>query len=246
MTALAKATVDPVNLGVAAAAGTLAFGFGSIVVGALGGLAYAAMVAYDTIARRGKSREPSPLPDPKKIADPDTRDAIERIVRTHAEIERTLAETPEDVLAHLTTTVASLHEIESYAARLAPRADDLAKYLKSVDVDALVNELKRLKARTDAAADPAAKQSYQAARTARQDEIRMVGELKNAKDRLNANLSRVVALLGALPMKIVHMRVLDAQAMDQITGDMNEELAAVNDELKTSEEVIKQLGEAVR
>ena len=40
------------------------------------------------------------------------------------------------------------------------------------------------------------------------------------------------------------MRALDAQAMDKISGSMNDELEAVGQELKTSEEVIKSVGEA--
>jgi hypothetical protein len=37
------------------------------------------------------------------------------------------------------------------------------------------------------------------------------------------------------------MRALDAQAVDRLSGDMNEELEAVGTELKTSEKVIKNL-----
>jgi hypothetical protein len=39
------------------------------------------------------------------------------------------------------------------------------------------------------------------------------------------------------------MRTLDGQAADQLSGDMNAELEAVGHELKTSEEVMKSLGE---
>ena len=72
------------------------------------------------------------------------------------------------------------------------------------------------------------------------DEIRSLKEMRTTKERIDANLMRVVAVLGALPTKIVHMRALDAQAMDQLSGDIRHDLDIVGNELKTSEQVIKQ------
>jgi hypothetical protein len=39
------------------------------------------------------------------------------------------------------------------------------------------------------------------------------------------------------------MRALDADAMDKLTGDVNEELAGLNGEIKTFEETLRTLGE---
>ena len=72
------------------------------------------------------------------------------------------------------------------------------------------------------------------------DEIRALKELRATKERIDANLMRVVAVLGALPTKVVHMRALDAQVMDQFSVDMRQDLDAVGEELKTSEQVIRQ------
>ena len=63
------------------------------------------------------------------------------------------------------------------------------------------------------------------------------------KDRIDANLSHLVAMLDGLPTKVVHMRALDSAAADQLSGDMAAELAAVGHELRTSEEVMKAMGE---
>ena len=60
---------------------------------------------------------------------------------------------------------------------------------------------------------------------------------------MDATLVRLVAVLSGVPTKIVHMRALDAQALDQMSGGLNAELASVSDELKTSEEIMKSLGE---
>jgi len=42
------------------------------------------------------------------------------------------------------------------------------------------------------------------------------------------------------------MRALDSAAADKLSGDVNAELEAIADELQTSEEVMKSLGEVVR
>ena len=94
--------------------------------------------------------------------------------------------------------------------------------------------------RAAAAKDPVTRQSYEEAKQARMDEIRSLKEIKTTKDRIDANLMRVVAVMGALPTKVVHMRALDAQALDQLSGDISHDLSAIGEELKTSEAVIKQ------
>jgi hypothetical protein len=58
------------------------------------------------------------------------------------------------------------------------------------------------------------------------------------------NHSRIVATLEGLPAKIVRMRALDAQAMDQLSGSMHDELDPMDVELKALEETLATLGEA--
>ncbi len=53
----------------------------------------------------------------------------------------------------------------------------------------------------------------------------------------------VASSLDGLPAKIVHMRALDADAMDKLGGDVNGELERVNDEMKAFEETLRTLGE---
>jgi hypothetical protein len=241
---VARATLDPLNIGVAAGAATLAIGMGSVAIGALGALAYGAMVAYDALVPgRNQTDDRDELPDPEKIADPDTRAAVAKINTIKQEIDRVLAETPADVRANLAETLASIKELDGYAARLVARAEDIAKYLVKVDFRGLVAEIKQLGTRIDATNDPAAKQQFTDARATRMDELRTLKELKAARDRVDAGLAHLVAVLGALPTKIVHMRALDAQAVDKLSGDLNAELATVGRELKSSEEVMKTLGE---
>jgi hypothetical protein len=109
-----------------------------------------------------------------------------------------------------------------------------------MNLPALVAEVKQLATRAAAAKDPTARQSFEDAKQARLDEIRSLKELKTTKDRIDAQLMRIVAVLGSLPTKVVHMRALDAQALDQLSGDISHDLSAIGEELKVSEQVIKQ------
>jgi hypothetical protein len=252
---VARASANPINIGVGAAAATLAIGLGSAPLAALGVLAYGAMVAFDSFnpafwkkVYGGKpSQLPTPkLPDPKKVTDPGTRAAIAQITASKAELDRVLRDTPVDVVSTLATTIASLGELEGHAARLVVRAEDIAEHLAKVDEEALRTDSALLAQRAKATRDDSARKGFEEAKAARDDELRTIGELRAAKDRIDANLSHLVAVLGGLPTKVVHMRTLDGQAVDQMSGDMNEELEAVGRELKTSEEVMKSLGEIVR
>lgn len=247
---VAKATTNPINLGVGAAAATLAIGLGSIPLAALGVLAYGAMVAYDTFNPTfwKKVYTPEPparlkLPEPKQVDDPGTRSALVQILATKQELDRVLEETPPDVQAALATTLSSLTELENQATRLIKRAEDVAQHLAHVNEDALRADADALAVRASKTKDPAAKANFEEARKAREDELRTISELRSAKDRIDASLMHLVAVLGGLPTKVVHMRALDSDAADKFSGDLSSELAAIADELNTSEEVMKSLGE---
>lgn len=241
---LGKASINPLNLGVAAGAATLAIGLGSLPIGILGGLAYVAMVAWDAMTpdkRPTTTTLPVRLPDPKTIADPDTRAAVEKIVASKAALERSLAETPEDVITNLQTTLATLAQLESYAARLVTRAEDISRYLRDVNREALVEEVRVLTQRARDASHPDSRKTLDEAKEARMEELRALEDLKSTRETIEAQLLRLVAVFGALPTKVVQLRALDAEALDRLSGNMNAELNAVRTELKTSEKVIKGL-----
>ena len=247
---VARASTSPVNLGVGAAAATLAIGLGSIPLAALGILAYGALVAYDTfnpVFWKKVYALPAPprmkLPEARTIEDPSTRSAVVQIIATKAELERVLEQTPLEVQAALSTTLASLAQLENQATLLVRRAEDISHHLSKVNEDALRADAAALAARAKATRDDSARRGFVEARSAREDELRTIAELRGAKDRIDASLMHLVAVLGGLPTKIVHMRALDREAADRFGGDVNAELAAIADELTTSEAVMKSIGE---
>ncbi len=241
---VARALVNPVGLGVVAGAATVAVALTNPLVAAVGGGVYVASVLVDAI-RRARKKKPKlnlgVMPDPDTLSDPDARTAVVRIIEARAAIQAVVDETPPDVVMQLTKTLATLDEMEGYAASLVRRAEDSTKYLSTVNLPALVNEVKSLATRAATAKDPGARASFDQAKDARMDEIRSLKELRANKERIYADLMRVVALMCSLPTKIVRLRALDAQAMEQLSGDITHDLQSIGEELQTSERVLQEL-----
>ncbi len=78
--------------------------------------------------------------------------------------------------------------------------------------------------RVEATKDPEARAQYEATRLARDEHKQTLTDLMNAKERIGAALLSLAATLEGLPAKIVRVRALDARAVDQLTGDVREEL----------------------
>src|SRR5262245_32567532 len=102
---LAKATTSVVNLSVAGAAAAGAAAFHSWPILAVGGAAYAALVAWDMVTpefwrKALTASRAARLPSPEKLSDPAARNAVRAMISAEAELSRVLLETPEDVKRH--------------------------------------------------------------------------------------------------------------------------------------------------
>jgi hypothetical protein len=246
----AKAASTWTSLGVAGSALVAAAALGSWPLLAVGGAAYAALVAWDLAspdfwkkALGPGGPEAARLPPPAKIKDPALRKAVEGILGARAEVARVLEETPDDVKANLGGAIGQLAELERHAALLVGRGEGLAAYLETVDADAARRELADLDARIKSARDAEARNGYQTARGARVEQLQTIQELDDALDRIRAQLSTLVATLEGLGPKIVRMRALDAQALDELSGSMKDELSHMNSEIRVFEETLKSLAE---
>lgn len=243
---VARALVNPVGVGVAAGAATVAIALTNPVIGIIGGGIYLATVAIDALRRRANKAKKKKLGnvfgmrDPDEIRDEATRNAVKRIATNRASLDKVLDETPEDIKIGMRNTLDSLDELERHAVRLVERAEDITIHLQKVNLPALVTEVKQLAMRAAQAKDPEARKSFDEAKDARMGEIRALKELRVTKERIDANLMRVVAVLGSLPTKVVQLRALDAQAMDQLSGDMRDDLDTIGKELEVSEQVVRQ------
>src|SRR5262249_6351471 len=156
----AKAASTWTSLGVAGTALVAAAALGSWPILAIGGAAYAALVAWDLSspdfwkkALGGGGPEAARLPAPGQGQDPALGTAVEGILSARTEVAKVLAETPDDIKANLAGAVGQLAELERHAARLVERGEGLAKYLAGCDVDAARKDLADIDGRIRAARD---------------------------------------------------------------------------------------------
>ena len=245
---LAKAMSTKVNLAVGGAGVVVAAAVQSVPVFALGALAYAALVAWDfanpAFAKAARGREPVALPDPSGLRDAAVRDAIDRLAAAQIELDRVLEELPRSVTEHLSSVRASADSMRTYAAAFALRADALAAYLARNAADAVPREIAKLDRQIAATRDAEARGQYESARALRIEQAKALDDIGDARERIVANLTRIVATVEALPAKMVRLRALDGQAIDKLTGNINAELESVNGDLAAFEEVLTSLSEA--
>jgi hypothetical protein len=244
--AIGRAATGLVNLGVAGTAAVGAAALHSWPILALGGATYAALVAWDAVrgptARPAKA-EATTMREPDAYRDQAIRSAVRTLTAARIEVDRVLDDTPEDVKAHLALALVSVDDLVTRAAGLAARGDDLAAYLATKDPRVVQHDAEDLRKRAARTTDPEARAQYEAARASREEHLKVLEDLANAKERIVASLLSIASSLEALPAKVVRMRALDADAMDKLTGDVNDELARVNGEIKTFEETLVTLGE---
>jgi hypothetical protein len=247
---VAKAASTWTSLGVAGSALVAAAALGSWPILAIGGVAYAALVGWDLAnpdfwkrALGQGAPEAAKLPDPAHIADAELATAVRKVLQARGELGRVLGETPADIQANLAGAIVQIAELERHVGLLVARGVDLGKYLATVDAQALKAEVVALDAKVKAARDPEARAQYEAARRTRQEQVRTILDIDAAKDRVQAQLATIVATLEALPAQIVRMRALDAQAMDELSGSVKDELAHMNGEVRVFEETLRSLAE---
>lgn len=246
-----RAVTGSLNLAVVGASGVGAAALGSWPILALGGAAYAALVAWDLSNPKFWAKvlgtaapEPVALPQPEKLA-AALRPVTTEIRAARQELERVLATTPPEVAEHLGGTLTTAAELERRAAELLARGDTLQRYLDSARLDEVRAAVAELERKLGARADAEARAQYQRALEARQEHLRTLEQIAGAVDRLLAHLTRVAALLSALPPKVIHLGALDAEAMDRASGAIERELDSFTVEIASFEETLETLTQAV-
>ena len=77
----------------------------------------------------------------------------------------------------------------------------------------------------------------------RRTQLVSLEELGAARDRVLASLARILTTLEGIPTQIVKLRALDAQAVDDFSGDVGEQLDRINVEMGAFEETLETLVE---
>ncbi|XXF76686.1 hypothetical protein P2318_27060 [Myxococcaceae bacterium GXIMD 01537] len=243
---LGRAALRPLHLLVAGAGVVGAIALHSWPVFVLGGVAYVGLVGWRAASPafwretlQQPSRDGAKLPALESLHVPRVREAVQAITSARAELDSLLTHSPEEVRRYLEMALASLNELEERSARLVHHAEDLARYLRTVDIGAVRKQVERLKAQAHAARDAEARASYESARAAREEQLTALADIDAAHERVLAHLSRIVATFQGLPAKVMRLRALDAQATDSLSGDLSEELGRMNGEIGAFEETLK-------
>jgi hypothetical protein len=246
---VARSVTSTLNLVVAGSAAVGAAALHSLPILALGGVAYAALVAWDLASpafwKKANKPKEEEMPEASELTDQGLREVVRALEKGREKLDAVLGETPDEVKGHLGGVMSSMSEMEAGATRLVKRAEDLTKYLATTDPVPVRAEIQNLIIRAQTARDGDTRKQYESARTLREDQLRALDDIAAARDRVMANLARMVATMEGLPPKLVRMRALDAQAIDALSGTMNDELERVNDDMKAFEETLKSLGEGM-
>jgi len=243
---VARAVAGPVNLAVGAAGAIGGMLLHAWPLTALGGLAYLAMVAWDLVSPEfwskvsaGEVLPPSRLPQPDEMKDPAVRSTVRELWIARNELARVIGEASPQVRGYVGIVISSLGQLESHAAELVGRADLLGRYLATVSPNLVETEVARLRAESVATDDPEARHQFEQALASRQEQLKALEDIKDAHDRVNGTLSKVVAALQALPAKVVRMQVMDAESLNAVSGDVNRELDTLNNEVSAFEETLR-------
>jgi len=238
--AMAKAATSALSLAVAGTATVGAVALHSWSVVALGGVAYATLVAWDLVSGNEKKKKKE-MP----LRDPATRSAMQTLATSRLQLDRVLQETSEEVKASLALVLLSVDELDQRATQLATRAEAIASYLLTTDVRVVEQGVRELDQRVRETRDPETRAQYESAKKAREEHLATLVELTQVKERIFASLVTICATMDALPAKVVRMRALDSQAMDAMTGNLKDELSRMNDDMQSLEETLKSLSEVI-
>lgn len=242
-----QAATGKLNITALGAGAVSAAAFHSWPLFALGGVAYAALAAWDLASEsfwKRLSETPEAvdaLPKSREVEDAEVRAAVERIQAARGAIERALGEASDDVAAHVRLSLIGLDELNGRAARLVDLAEGLARHLRRVDVNALQTEVMRLDHKAKSAQDAESRQLYAQAATDRKEELKALDDVARSRERILANLTRIVSHLEGVPTRVVRMRVLDAESGEGPSDEIGSEIGRMNGELAALEQTLEVL-----
>lgn len=246
----ATAASETMNLMVAVLAVVAAVALGSwpVLIGGLG--VYAALVVSDLVrpsfwqrAIEAEQQRLPELPAPADLSHSALQDAVLVIAGSRGALHRAVNQAPKDMRGSLEGALASRKELEACALRLIWRVEDLTRWLKTVDLDGLKSEIRRLGERCRNATAEQAQRRYREAMDAREEQLRIVQQITDNRDQCLATLSCVLATLDALPFRLARMRVVDDQLTDDVAAAAEVQLRRMRAEVASLEQTIDALVE---
>src|SRR5256885_7381195 len=145
-----------------------------------------------------QKRDAPAIEAPDAYRDQAIRSAIRTLGAAQIEVDRVLADTPEDVKGHLALALVSVEDLVTRAATIARRGEVIAQYLVTKDPRVVQQDIEDLKKHAARVTDPEARTQYEAARASREEHLQVLGDLANAKERIVASLLSIASRLETL------------------------------------------------
>jgi hypothetical protein len=254
------AAVSRINLAVAAVAiGCAAFWELSAALWAVP-LSLAAVVVTKlcsaetwAAARRRRLGRPLSLPDPATLSDATAQTMARRLRQAREGLARAVDQAPSEV------SVASpgrpsaaggdphgvlrgARDLERNAVVLIARLEYVSRFLSTVSLSALGNELDRLRSNERNALKAEARAAYQRAATRCAAHIGALRGLEAERERLVGNLEYLVGTLEAAPGELTRVELLRLHAADHGLADPLNDASHLFDDLKAVEEALDPTG----
>lgn len=243
---LGRSMTSPMHLGVVAAAAGSSVWFHLWPLAALGGVAYAALVASDLTsadfwkrALAAKEEDAKPEGD-GAVRDPTLRALAAQIRKARTELDAVVAENGR-IAVQLVSVLAAASALDERADAVIKSADQLTAFLWRTDPEAIRREIAGLEERVTRAKDEGTRDQYLRTIATREEQLRAVLDIGAAVERAHANLMRINATYEGIAARVVRLSALDGGDMSSEFGDMNAELEDVNRDLESYEEVLRQL-----
>lgn len=246
-TVLTRSLTSPLHIAVAVAGTASSVAFQLWPLAALGGLGYAALVAWDLFnpefwkqATAGETRSSTANLAVDEIRDPNLRSSAVAVIKARAELQATLAANPQ-IAAQVISVVSGADLLYDHARNLTHNADRLAAYLDRTDVAAIRRELDGLRLRARQTSDLGSREQYERTIATREEQLSAIADIQAALERAHASMTRILATLEGLSARVVRMSAMDDAAVTSSSNDMNGELEEMNRELESFEEVLRHL-----
>ncbi len=244
--ALVRTLQSDVNLGIFGGFGVAALMFTSwwlFIIGLLACVTYttATLTVPKLRHRLHNGMQIRKLHDCEDVDDPVLLHLVKAFQAGRDDIETLLSRMPRELKTSLTTTQSTLDELEHCAVQLVLRAQELTLSLKLVNQNPPSDEISRLHELLQHAATVEAKRDYQAVQDLQHERQWISDEVFQTRERVLAGLMRAVAIIRALPWRLISLRVLSGQFADTVSADLNDAWAKIQGELQSSEQTLTAL-----
>jgi hypothetical protein len=135
-------------------------------------------------------------------------------------------------------SVSGASDLERNAVVLIARLEYVSRFLSTVSLSSLGNELDRLRSHERNALKAGARTAYQRAATRCATHIGALRTLEAERERLVGSLEHLVGTLEATPAELMRVELLRLEARDRGQPDPVEEATRLIDDIKAIEEAL--------